>query len=351
MRGSASTMSNALIRGISALVTSLCRLSSIANPSHLKNNWIRQCRQWFSIPLRSKCSTVRSSPGAHFDADQNTESKPSRAMDKGMRLLGRVGLRAHADNIRAIHRRTAATHCDCARRGLESGAVQAAEKCSREDMDMNSKQIQVIIADDHPVVIAGITRVLESLPNFKIAAAVHSVKEMFDALAQVRCDVLICDFAFDEDSEPDGLIMCEKVARRFPEVKIIVVSQHDNLARVKRIMMSGCSGFVSKSSAIQALPFAIEEVLRSAKYIDPETSKALIGSMFDAGGDRPDGQLLSAREMEVMRHYVQGMSVTQIAQRTKRSMKTISAQKQSAMKKLGAKNDVELIDIFKQIAE
>ncbi|WP_050009296.1 response regulator transcription factor [Candidatus Glomeribacter gigasporarum] len=272
-------------------------------------------------------------------------------MDKGMRLLGRVGLRAHADNIRAIHRRTAATHCDCARRGLESGAVQAAEKCSREDMDMNSKQIQVIIADDHPVVIAGITRVLESLPNFKIAAAVHSVKEMFDALAQVRCDVLICDFAFDEDSEPDGLIMCEKVARRFPEVKIIVVSQHDNLARVKRIMMSGCSGFVSKSSAIQALPFAIEEVLRGAKYIDPETSKALIGSMFDAGGDRPDGQLLSAREMEVMRHYVQGMSVTQIAQRTKRSMKTISAQKQSAMKKLGAKNDVELIDIFKQIAE
>ncbi|CCD29143.1 putative Two component transcriptional regulator, LuxR family [Candidatus Glomeribacter gigasporarum BEG34] len=216
---------------------------------------------------------------------------------------------------------------------------------------MNSKQIQVIIADDHPVVIAGITRVLESLPNFKIAAAVHSVKEMFDALAQVRCDVLICDFAFDEDSEPDGLIMCEKVARRFPEVKIIVVSQHDNLARVKRIMMSGCSGFVSKSSAIQALPFAIEEVLRGAKYIDPETSKALIGSMFDAGGDRPDGQLLSAREMEVMRHYVQGMSVTQIAQRTKRSMKTISAQKQSAMKKLGAKNDVELIDIFKQIAE
>src|SRR5260364_402110 len=77
-RGSASTLSNALIRGISALVTSLCRLSSIANPSHLKNNWIRQCRQWFSIPLRSKCSTVRSSPGAHFDADQNTESKPSR---------------------------------------------------------------------------------------------------------------------------------------------------------------------------------------------------------------------------------------------------------------------------------
>src|SRR5260364_250516 len=62
----------------------------------------------------------------------------------------------------------------------------------------------------------------------------------------LRC--VICDFAFDEDSEPDGLIMCEKVARRFPEVKIIVVSQHDNLARVKRIMMSGCSGFVSKSS-------------------------------------------------------------------------------------------------------
>ncbi len=213
---------------------------------------------------------------------------------------------------------------------------------------MNSKQIRIIIADDHPVV-AGITKVLESLPNCKVVAAVHSVKKMFDTLAQTHCDVLICDFAFDEDPEPDGLIMCEKVVRRFPDVKVIVVSQHDELARVKRIMTSGGSGFVSKSSAIQVLLFAIEEVLRGARYIDPETSKSLIGYMFNAGSDWPVDQLLSAREMEVLRHYVQGMSVTQIAQRTKRSMKTISAQKQSAMKKLGARNDVELIDIFKQI--
>ncbi len=215
---------------------------------------------------------------------------------------------------------------------------------------MNSKQIQVIVADDHPVVIAGLTKVLENLPNCTVVAAVRSVKEMFDALAQTHCDVLICDFSFDRDPEPDGLMMFEKVVRRFPDVKVIVVSQHDDLARVKRIMTSGGWGFVSKSSAIQILPFAIEEVLRGVKYVDPETSKMLVGYMLDAGGvNRPADTLLSGREMEVMRHYVQGMSITQIAQRAKRSMKTISAQKQSAMKKLGARNDVELIDIFKQM--
>jgi two-component system, NarL family, captular synthesis response regulator RcsB len=213
---------------------------------------------------------------------------------------------------------------------------------------MVSRSINVIVADDHPIVIAGVTKALEHHPDCKIIATVQSVNEMFSALKKDHCDVLVCDFSFDSDTEPDGLLMLEKIVRLFPDVRIVVLSQYNDLSRVKRIMMSGSVGFVSKASGIPVLPFAIDEVLRGAKYVDPETAKLLIGHMF--GGMRDNAtEPLTVREMEIMRLYIRGMSVTEIARHTKRSMKTISAQKQSAMKKLGVRNDVELIGAFKHI--
>ncbi len=214
---------------------------------------------------------------------------------------------------------------------------------------MAFQTINIIVADDHPVVLTGVVKLLESRPDCKVVAAVRSIAEMFSAMKQWSCDVLVCDFSFDGDSEPDGLLMLEKITRLFPSVKVIVLSQHDDLVRVRRIMTSGGAGFVSKSSGIPALPFAIDAVLKGTKYVDPETSKLLIEHMFNGAGDQLAEESLTMREMEVMRLYARGMSVTKIAHCTKRSIKTISAQKQSVMRKLGVDNDVELIGALKHI--
>ena len=91
-------------------------------------------------------------------------------------------------------------------------------------------------------------------------------------------------------------------------------------------------------------------VLNGAKFVDPRTSKLLLGHRFDRQRDGFGDEPLTLREMEVMRLYSRGMTVTEIANCTRRSLKTISAQKQSAMKKLDARSDVELVHAFK-IAE
>ena len=210
------------------------------------------------------------------------------------------------------------------------------------------KTIKIIVADDHPVVLTGVVKLLENRPDCKVVASVQSIAEMFCALKQTPCDVLVCDFSFDGDAEPDGLLMLEKLNRLFPDVKVIVLSQHDDLVRVRRIMTSGGAGFVSKSSGIPALPFAIDAVLKGAKYVDPETSKLLIEHMLNDAGDQLAEETLTLREMEVMRLYARGMSVTEIARCTNRSIKTISAQKHSVMRKLGVKNDIGLISAIGQ---
>ncbi|MEJ0002436.1 MAG: response regulator transcription factor [Pararobbsia sp.] len=182
-----------------------------------------------------------------------------------------------------------------------------------------------------------------------MVGAAQSVGAMFEILGSIHCDIVICDFSFYGDPEPDGLMMLEKLARAHPDVKVIVLSQHDDLIRVKRIMTIA-SGFVSKTTGITCLAGAIVEVLNGVKFVDPRTSKLLLGHMFDRQRDGFGDEPLTMREMEVMRLYSRGMTVTEIANYTRRSLKTISAQKQSAMKKLGARSDVELVDAFK-IAE
>jgi two-component system capsular synthesis response regulator RcsB len=220
------------------------------------------------------------------------------------------------------------------------------DPCGEAD---TSPDIDIVIADDHPVVLAGVEKTVGDCAGCRVVAVAQSVGAMFDALRKIHCDIVISDFSFCGDPEPDGLMMLEKLSRAHPDVRIIVLSQHDDLIRVKRIMTIA-SGFVSKTTGIACLPVAIDEVLNGIKFVDPRTSKLLLGHMFERQRDGFGDEPLTMREMEVMRLYSRGMTVTEIANYTRRSLKTISAQKQSAMKKLGARSDVELVDAFK-IAE
>jgi two-component system capsular synthesis response regulator RcsB len=216
------------------------------------------------------------------------------------------------------------------------------DPCGEADM---SPVIDIIIADDHPVVLAGVGKIIEACDGCRIIAIEQSVGGMFEALRLFHCDIVICDFSFCGDPEPDGRMMLERLARAYPHVRIIVLSQHDDLIRVKRIMTIA-SGFVSKTTGIACLPEAIEEVLSGGKFVDTRTAKLLLSHMFERHRDSFGDEPLTMREMEVMRLYSRCMTVTEIANYTRRSLKTISAQKQSAMKKLGARSDVELVDAF-----
>lgn len=76
--------------------------------------------------------------------------------------------------------------------------------------------INVIVADDHPVVVLGICKALEDAPDLHLVAAATSITELRLALSQAPCDVLICDYSFENDGQPDGLQLLERIRREFP---------------------------------------------------------------------------------------------------------------------------------------
>jgi len=218
--------------------------------------------------------------------------------------------------------------------------------------DPPASRTHVVVADDHPVVVTGIRKMLESVPDLIVTAAVVSIAQLFKALEEVACDVLICDYSFEVGDEPDGLRLLERIRRLYPQVRIILLTAHDDLAIVQRAMQLGVAGFLSKSSEeFSDLPSLVGRVMGGEKYLDAVTSKVLLQHVMNHNLPAPSlsALQLSDREMEVARLFVKGMSVTEIAQYTHRSIKTISTQKKKAMIKLGAANDVELINVFNQL--
>ncbi|MDD1135653.1 response regulator transcription factor [Pseudomonas shahriarae] len=212
-----------------------------------------------------------------------------------------------------------------------------------------SAPIKIVVADDHPVVVMGVSKMIGELDGIRVVATATTISQLFECLSKAHCDILVCDYSFENDNEPDGLLLLDKIRRLYPEVKIILLTAHDDLVIVQRAVKAGVSGFLSKASNDMSLiSSVIARVYSGEKYLDPLTSKAMLQHMMSGELSVPTllTSNLTARELEVVRMFSRGMSVTDIAHYTDRSIKTISTQKKQAMLKLGACNDVELVNAF-----
>ncbi|WP_181146942.1 response regulator transcription factor [Burkholderia multivorans] len=213
-----------------------------------------------------------------------------------------------------------------------------------------SSGIRVVIADDHPVVTCGVRHVLDQSPALRVVAEVHTITEIMQQLERHPCDVLVCDYSFDEDPEPDGLRMIERVKRTYPSVKIVLLTALDDQCLLRHIVQRGVSAFLSKTSNdLNDLPRIVLSVMQGKTYIDTQIASSLLFNMLERPMRAPNHTELSARELEVVRLYEEGMTVAEIAIRLNRSRKTITTQKASAMKKLGVTSNQALVDAVRKI--
>lgn len=200
----------------------------------------------------------------------------------------------------------------------------------------------------------GIRKVLEVETSIDLIATVGSLAELHAVLDVHACDVLVCDYAFDDDVAHDGMRLIARLKRTYPGVRIMMLTVHDDPTLVRRLLAAGVSGFISKaSSALTSLVLAIRAVHQDDLYIDPKVAHTLMSEYIKSISNRsaPRTTTLSNREYEAVRLISLGMTITEIARQTCRSVKTVSTQKASAMKKLGVHNDIELVIAFRSLAE
>ncbi|MEZ6936952.1 response regulator [Aeromonas sp. S12(2024)] len=199
---------------------------------------------------------------------------------------------------------------------------------------------KLIIADDHPLILAGIRSLIEKItPSCDIVAEAYNVSDLFLLLKQHPCDLLITDFSMPGDDRSDGLVMMEQVRREYPHLAIIVLTQLHNNAILHALLQFGVDGLILKKSVITELSEAVRQVLLGHTYLG-HSVKTLLA---EAGLSRhTEITPLTPKESEVVRLLASGMSVTQVAEHLHRSVKTISTQKKNAMARLGINSDSEL---------
>lgn len=200
-------------------------------------------------------------------------------------------------------------------------------------------KVRIALLDDHAVVRYGLAARLAEEPDFQVVGMFATSKDMMAALRLAPADLLLVDFALGRN-DIDGLNLIRALKVRFPQSRVLVSSSHDNPATVALAMKAGACGFIGKSRELSELIQAIRQVARGhANAVDAPPAVSLAQSAQ-----------LSPREQEVLRCCLDGMSVTQIAEKFSRSVKTISGQKQAALRKLGVRNDSELFKIRQQLA-
>jgi two-component system, NarL family, captular synthesis response regulator RcsB len=205
----------------------------------------------------------------------------------------------------------------------------------------HSKRVKLAIADDHPVVILAIEKLAGNFPNVEVVSRTPDSTLLDDCLQRGECDVAIIDFHMPGGRYGDGLELIQHITNHYPEVRVIVLSRDDNATVVKQALDLGAQAFMSKEDRLDLIYLAIVSVLSNETYLGPAIRRSLAVANAE-GHARFIRQRLTSREIEVIERYVRGANVTEIARELGRSVKTISAQKCAAMRKLDLSTDADL---------
>ncbi|KVO88904.1 helix-turn-helix transcriptional regulator [Burkholderia ubonensis] len=205
---------------------------------------------------------------------------------------------------------------------------------------MQGFRVQAIFANDRPLTLAGMEHVAGNTNAIDLVGLCKSADELVSSLHQTKCDVALIDFSMRARGQMEGVTLFGYLCRNFAELRIIALVTHENQIVLRSLLNRGVSAIVSKFDDVGHIVTAIHTSYGGGRYLSPSVKNAL-GSEND--GKEQSASKLTPREMDVVRLYLSGMSVKEIAAKFRRGKQTISAQKMSAMKKLGVKGDVELV--------
>jgi two-component system invasion response regulator UvrY len=198
--------------------------------------------------------------------------------------------------------------------------------------------IKIMLVDDHDLVRTGIKRLLEDVNGFDIVGEATSGEEALALVSRADPDVVLMDINMPGIG---GLEATRKLIQSKPELKIIVVTMHDDDLFPQRLLKAGAMGYVTKGARVDEIVRAINDVMANRRYITPEIAQQIALSQFNGEHSSPFDSL-SERELQVLLMLMDGQTVSAISDKLCLSPKTISTYRSRLYSKLGVQNDIEL---------
>lgn len=200
---------------------------------------------------------------------------------------------------------------------------------------------RIVLADDHALVRAGIRVLIEQIPGLEVVGEAGDGHAALELVRDLQPDVLLTDIAM---GAPSGLEVAARVARDFPEVKVIILSMHANEEYVMEALRHGAAGYLLKDSAAVELERALQTVGEGRTYLSPVISRRVIDAYVGrTGAPGAARDPLTPRQREVLQLLAEGYNTKKIAGLLGISVKTAETHRAQLMERLGLHSIPELV--------
>jgi DNA-binding NarL/FixJ family response regulator len=202
--------------------------------------------------------------------------------------------------------------------------------------------LKLLLADDHQIVRQGLRALLKTVPDFELAGEAADGLEAVRLAERLRPDVLVLDLMMPG---LNGIEVARQVTRRVPRTRVVILSMHANEAYAAEALRAGALAYVLKESGAEELVQEIREAAAGRRYLSPAFSEhavSLYRHKAEAAALDPY-QKLTFREREVLQLTAEGLSGVEVSERLFISPRTVETHRANLMRKLGVRNQKELI--------
>ena len=200
--------------------------------------------------------------------------------------------------------------------------------------------IKIAITDDHPMVLKGIQSMLVGTKEVKIVGVYQNAAETISNIEKDNPDVLLLDINLPDIN---GVDLCKQLKKNNESLKVIAISNFDEISFVKRMLNSGASGYLLKNTHKLELLEAFKAVLSGEQYLQKDIQQKILNQSFGKKEENKFLVKLTRREKEVLEAIAEELTTQEISDKLFISPKTVETHRMNIMSKLGAKNSVGII--------
>jgi DNA-binding NarL/FixJ family response regulator len=204
---------------------------------------------------------------------------------------------------------------------------------------MTSNKIKIVLADDHQMFLDGLYALLSQMEQVEIVATANNGTQLLEKLRRPgTCDIAIVDLHMEE---MDGIETTRQIKQQYPDIRIIGLTMENDLDSIQKMLEAGASGYVLKNTGKSELKIALERVAAGEFYLSQSVGSKLAQNMlFDRKQKKKATSLdlLTEREVEVLKMIAEEMTSPEIAEKLFISPKTVETHRKNLMKKIGVNN-------------
>lgn len=200
---------------------------------------------------------------------------------------------------------------------------------------------RVLLVDDHPILRAGLSRLINQEADMTVAGEAEDAPKAFDLVSKLSPDVVLVDVSLKGGN---GIELIKNLKARYPDLPMLVLSMHDETLYAERALRAGGRGYIMKEEAIEQVLVGIRKVLAGEIFLSERMKNRMLQQMAGNKGKVVSSpiELLTDREIEVFRLIGEGHSTRQIAGELHLSVRTVEAYREYIKVKLNLKNAIEL---------